>query len=116
MGQSMYKLLLDTLFKAVLSEQKDGDEKTGGLWRKLLVTGIVVLAVVLVQYSETMLNVHRIKAQHEIEEPLHILELKLQSCQDLLENTEEDLRFCRISHQETFGLKASSSPVDVPTQ
>lgn len=90
----MYKLFGELLLKLLMA---NGLETGGGnaIWRNILVIFILVFALGLLQYSEVMLNVSQIRAQHEIERPVEMLEYKLQSCKDLLANTEEDLLFCR---------------------
>lgn len=92
----MHKILGELILKLLMA---NGLENSNGnaLWRNILVVFILVFALGLLQYSEVMLNVSQIRAQHEIERPVELLEYKLQSCKDLLENTEQDLHYCRTN-------------------
>ncbi|AFI55343.1 hypothetical protein TSMG0060 [Halocynthia phage JM-2012] len=72
----------------------NGLEKNA-FWRNIAVVLIVVAAFGLLQYSELMLNVRKIKTTHEINRPIEMMELKLESCKALLKNTEADLQYCR---------------------
>lgn len=77
----------------------NGLEKNA-FWRNIAVILIVCLAFGILQYSEAMLNVRNIKTTHEINRPIELLELKLESCKALLANTENDLKFCRAKPQQ----------------
>lgn len=90
MGKILGELLLKLLTANGLENNKSA------FWRNIAVIVILVGALGLLQYSEVMLNVRKLKVAHEIERPIELLEFKLETCQSMLANRENDLRFYRI--------------------
>ena len=91
----MLKILVKVLMELLADQGAKADKKS--FLKNLAVVIIIVVAITLLQYSEALLNVRKLKTQHSIERPVEILNYKLESCNALLENTKNDLKFCRAN-------------------
>lgn len=89
----MSKILIDLIIKLLTANGLENNKNA--FWRNVAVIGIIVAALGLLQYSEVMLDVRKIRATSDIQRPVQLLEFKLEMCQAQLSSRENDLKFCR---------------------